>query len=86
MFDDDTIVNCLDEQWRAVPEIRSRLRTRDGVRLVSILRRLAKSGMIERQTAPTTAPKRIGATRVSKYGIEYFRSVQARERNYGRES
>jgi hypothetical protein len=80
MLDDETIVNCLDEEWRTVAQIRSRLRTKDsGVHFVSILRRLAKSGKIERQTTPTTAPKRIGVTRMNKYGIEYFRSVQARE-------
>jgi hypothetical protein len=81
MFDDETIVNCLDQHWRTVAQIRSRLRTRDsGVHFVIVLRRLAKSGKIERQTAPTTAPKRIGATRMSKYGIEYFRSFQVRDR------
>ena len=34
MLDDETILNCLDEQWRTVAQIRSRLRTRDsGVHL-----------------------------------------------------
>ena len=80
MLDDETILNCLDEQWRTVAQIRSRLRARDsGVHFITVLRRLAQSGKIEKQTAATTAPKRIGITRMRKYEIEYFRSVQASE-------
>lgn len=56
---DDQIIDSLDEYWRTITQIRSRLRDR-GVftELPSTLQRLAKAGCIERRAMETSLPKR----------------------------
>jgi hypothetical protein len=72
--DDEAILKCLDDNWRTVTQIRSRLgvpATTTG--LIDGLRRLAKVGQIERHALETAAPKRRGHAIRGKFAIEFFR-------------
>ena len=74
---DEAILKCLDDDWRTVTQIRSRLgvlATTTG--LIDGLRRLAKVGQIERHALETVAPKRRGRATRGKFVIEFFRRPQ----------
>jgi hypothetical protein len=64
MTRDKEIVGCLDERWRTVIQIRSRLGSfglgGSAHDLTTTLHRLADAGEIERQTLATVAPGRRG--------------------------
>jgi hypothetical protein len=74
-LEDSSIMACLDQSWRTVAQIRSRLRVNvsDAGQLVSALQRLADTGQIERAKQETPAPKRRGSKQVGKLSIEFYR-------------
>lgn len=72
-MDDQTIISALDEKWRTVSQIKSRIsgRASDSQELASTLRRLAEAGQIEKFTQPTMAPRR--SITAPPLAIELFR-------------
>jgi predicted transcriptional regulator len=80
--DDEIIASGLDEHWRTVVQIRSRLGLKASqVDLTGILRRLAQAGDIERQKRETIAPARRGRKQIGNRAIELFRQGKSRTRN-----
>jgi DNA-binding HxlR family transcriptional regulator len=74
-MDDQAIIDSLDEKWRTVPQIRSKLPgiSGHGHDLTAALRRLAESGHIEKSAQSTLAPRR-GKNRAGRrLLIEFFR-------------
>ncbi len=69
------IVASLDENWRTVVEIRSRLggHTRSVSQLAATLRGLSDAGYIERVERETPAPKRERHGLVGKLSIQLYR-------------
>jgi DNA-binding HxlR family transcriptional regulator len=72
-MDDMTIIDLLDEQWRTLPQIRSKITGISGHELTTALRRLAEAGRIEKSAQPTTAPRRGKYRTAGRLAIELFR-------------
>jgi hypothetical protein len=79
---DQAIIEVLDEHWRTVLEIRSKLAGNlgGGHELTNALRRLADAGQIERSAQPTPAPRRGKYRVVRRIAIEFFRMKSAEGR------
>jgi hypothetical protein len=72
-----SIVASLDENWRTVVEIRSRLggKARSVSQLAATLRRLADAGYIERAEQETPAPKRERYGLAGRLAIQLYRQL-----------
>jgi hypothetical protein len=80
--DDELIAGILDEHWRTVVQIRSRLGIKGSqANLTATLRRLAAAGDIEKQVRATAAPARRGNKQTGHRAIEFFRQAQSRSRD-----
>ncbi len=80
-MEDQAIIDLLDEQWRTVPQIRSKITGISGHDLTTALRRLASEGRIEQSTQSTEAPRR-GKDRTGskRFAIEFYRMAIKVER------
>jgi hypothetical protein len=75
IIEDSSITACLDQSWRTVSQIRSRLGVSidQAGRLASALQRLTDAGQIERVEKETSAPKLRGHRIAGKLAIQFYR-------------
>ena len=72
-MDDRSIIDLLDEQWRTIPQIRSKISGVSGQYLTTALRRLADAGHIEKSARSTQAIRRGRNRKGLPLEIEMFR-------------
>lgn len=72
-MDDQEILDLPDEQWRSVPQIRSKAPGISGYNLTTALHRLAVEGRVEMSALPTLAIRRGRNGKAVPMAIEMFR-------------
>jgi predicted DNA-binding ArsR family transcriptional regulator len=75
-MDDKSIIDALGEEWKTVPQIRSKIVGKSGQAhdLTRALRRLSDAGHIEKRAQSTPAPRRQRGRMGSARVIEFFRA------------
>lgn len=72
-MDDGAIIDLLDERWRTIPQIRSKVSGISGHALTRALHRLADAGRVEKSARPTQAIRRRRDRKGALIEIEMFR-------------